>query len=45
MKINHEMTQMLKFAKNVKAVILTMFTEKKKNIIIMDRKSEHRKRN
>lgn len=34
MKINSEMTQMLKFANNFKAAILTMIKEKKKNIIM-----------
>lgn len=34
MKINGEMTQMLKYANNFKAAILTMFTEKKKKFIM-----------
>lgn len=35
MKISHDVTQMMKFAKNFKAAILTMFTDNKENITIM----------
>ena len=37
MKTSHEMTQMMKFASNFKAAILTKFTDKKENIIIRNK--------